>query len=56
MNNLEYLYPSHYQSDLLNSYVLYARWDYFIKNINGYIDVSLEIWRNRDKYHISKSI
>ena len=56
MNNCEYLYPSDYRSDLLNSYVLYARWDYFIKNINGYIDVSLEIWRNRDKYHISKSI
>ena len=41
---------------LSNYYIFYAKLGSFIKNINGYIDVSLEIWRNRDKYHISKSI
>lgn len=56
MNNRKYSYPSDYQSDLLNSYIFYVRWDCFIKNINYYIDLSLEIWRNRDKYVISKSI
>ncbi|MCX8743898.1 TIR domain-containing protein [Snodgrassella sp. B3882] len=56
MNNRNYSYPSDYQSDLLNSYIFYVRWDCFIKNINYHIDLSLEIWRNRDKYVISKSI
>ncbi|WP_276895954.1 TIR domain-containing protein [Frischella perrara] len=55
MNNLEYSYLLD-KPYLPESYILFAEWDSFFKNINYYIDVSLEIWRNRDKYHISKSI
>lgn len=55
-NNRQYNYPSSYQPHLLESYIFCANWDRFINNINAYIDLSLEIWRNRDKYDICKSI
>lgn len=55
-NNRIYQYPSNYQSALLGSYIFYAKWNDFINNINGHLDLSLEIWRNRDKYNIRKSI
>lgn len=55
MNNLEYSYLLD-KPYLPESYIFFAEWSSFFKNINYYIDVSLEIWRNRDKYHISKSI
>lgn len=55
-NNRKYNYPSSYQPHLLESYIFYANWGDFIKNINAYIDLSLEIWQNRDKYDIRKSI
>lgn len=55
-NNLKNKYLSEYKSTLLESYIFYVKWEDFINNINEYIDLSLEIWRNRDKYELNKSI
>lgn len=54
-NNLKYKYPSDYQLDLFKYHIFYARWDDFIGNVNGYVDLLLEIWQNRDKYDIRKN-
>lgn len=55
-NNLQYVYPSRYRLDDLRSYIPIVNWSNFIGNVDSYIELSLEIWRNRDKYQISKTI
>lgn len=55
-NNLQYIYPSRYRLDDLRSYIPIVNWPNFIGNVDSYIELSLEIWRNRDKYQISKTI
>ncbi|GHU67833.1 hypothetical protein FACS189413_03390 [Bacteroidia bacterium] len=39
-----------------SSYIHSVKWDEFINNINHYIDVAVEIWRNRNDYNIRKSV
>ena len=39
-----------------SSYINSVKWDDFINNINSHIDISVEIWRNRNDYNIKKSI
>ena len=39
-----------------SSYIHSVKWDEFINNINHYIDITLEIWRNRNDYNIKKSV
>jgi len=39
-----------------HSYIYSVKWDNFIGNINAYVDISLEIWRNRQNYDLKKSI
>lgn len=53
-NNLQYVYPSRYGLDDLRSYIPIVNWSNFIGNVDSYIEFSLEIWCNRDKYQISK--
>jgi hypothetical protein len=38
------------------SYIYSVKWDNFINNINRYIDIAVEIWRNRNNYNIRKSV
>lgn len=38
------------------SYIKTVEWDRFINNINHYIDIAVEIWRNRNDYNIRKSV
>jgi hypothetical protein len=35
-----------------SSYIRTVKWDDFINNINHYIDVAVEIWKNRNNYEI----
>ena len=39
-----------------SSYIHSVKWDDFITNINHYIDIAVEIWRNRNNYNIRKSV
>jgi hypothetical protein len=39
-----------------SSYIYSVKWDDFINKINHYIDITLEIWRNRNDYNIRKSV
>jgi hypothetical protein len=39
-----------------SSYIYAVKWDTFISNINTYIDIALNIWRNRNDYDICKSV
>lgn len=38
------------------SYIRTVKWDDFFNNINHYIDVAVEIWRNRGNYEIRKNV
>lgn len=38
------------------SYIYTVKWDNFIDNINTYIDISVRIWGERDKYNIRKNV
>lgn len=38
------------------SYIHCVKWDDFIGDIDKYINIALEIWRNRDNYNLKKSI
>lgn len=38
------------------SYIHCVKWDDFIGDIDRYINVTLEIWRNRDNYNLKKSV
>ncbi len=39
-----------------HSYIRLVKWDRFIRDIDGYIEVALNIWRNRDGYDIKKRL
>lgn len=39
-----------------SSYIKTVEWDKFINNINKYIEIALDIWRNRDNYNLKKTI
>ena len=39
-----------------SSYIYSVKWEDFIKDIDKYIGIALEIWRNRDNYEIVKKI
>lgn len=39
-----------------SSYIRTVKWDDFIPNMNLYIDIAVEIWRNRENYEIRKNI
>jgi len=39
-----------------SSYIHSVKWDDFINNINHYIDITVEIWKNRNDYNIRKSV
>lgn len=39
-----------------SSYIRTVEWDTFIININQYIDVAVNIWKNRDNYNLRKSV
>lgn len=38
------------------SYIYCVKWENFKRNINHYINISLEIWSKRDEYEIRKSV
>ncbi len=38
------------------SYIKTVKWDEFISNINFYIEIAVEIWRNRGNYNIRKNV
>lgn len=39
-----------------SSYIYSVKWDDFIVNIDKYIEISVEIWRNRTKYNLRKTV
>jgi hypothetical protein len=39
-----------------SSYINSVKWDDFIVNIDKYIEISVEIWRNRTNYNLRKTI
>ena len=39
-----------------SSYIHTVKWDNFIANISKWIDVAMEIWKNRDNYDIRKNV
>ncbi|MDR0872693.1 MAG: TIR domain-containing protein [Prevotellaceae bacterium] len=38
------------------SYIKTVKWDNFINNVNQYVDIAVEIWKNRDNYNIKKLV
>lgn len=38
------------------SYIYSVKWDDFIGDMNRYINIALDIWRNRDNYNLRKSV
>jgi len=38
------------------SYIYSVKWDDFIGSIDKYINIALDIWRNRDNYNLRKSV
>jgi hypothetical protein len=39
-----------------SSYIYSVKWDDFIVNIDKYIEISVEIWRNRTNYNLRKTV
>ena len=39
-----------------SSYINSVKWDDFIVNIDKYIEISVEIWRNRTNYNLRKTV
>ena len=38
------------------SYIYSVTWDDFIKDINKYVNISIEIWKNRNEYNLRKNV
>lgn len=38
------------------SYIYSVKWDDYIGDMNRYINIALDIWRNRDNYNLRKSV
>lgn len=55
-NNLLHEYPSDYSQEHLQSYIFITNWNLFITNIDNYINLSIELWKNRNNYTITTSI
>ena len=39
-----------------SSYIKTIEWDNFINNINNYIEIAVDIWRNRENYKLKKTV
>ena len=39
-----------------HSYIYSVKWDDFISSIDTYINIAMEIWKNRENYHLTKSV
>lgn len=39
-----------------SSYIYSVKWDDFIANIDKYIEISVDIWRNRTNYNLRKTV
>jgi len=39
-----------------SSYIYSVKWDDFVNDIDQYVNIALDIWRNRDNYEIRKNI